>query len=169
MQQVNSRFVSDRSEAGTAVSPGGFEFGVQGWVWGEPRPTGITFFLDGSAMVVDQHGRPIRGVRDVKTNKEKRFALTPPETSGRDDKITLRPQFASHKEVIEALEAEGIQWQDLNLAGWPQLPLVHLKKVAKVLPLTDPDELKKIRSKSLRNDALKMRQEIDTLELDDEE
>ena len=58
------------------TSPGGFVFGVSGWTWGEPRPKSITFFLDNTAKVSDQHGRPIKGT--VVDNKEVRFAAGPP-------------------------------------------------------------------------------------------
>ena len=60
---------TDENLSGEFRSPGGFVFGVAGWTWGEQRPTSITFFLDGSAMVCDQHGRPIKGVTNngVKT------------------------------------------------------------------------------------------------------
>lgn len=37
-------------------SPGGFVFGIQGYSYGEVRPTSVTFFMDGTARVCDHHG-----------------------------------------------------------------------------------------------------------------
>lgn len=89
-------------------SPGGFEFGVVGWVWGPPVPKSITFFLDGSAMVCDQYGRQIR--RAVRPDgSELRFADTPPEAN-REGVISPRPQFANHAQVLAALADERIDW-----------------------------------------------------------
>lgn len=153
-QQQNVRFVSDQGREGMGTSPGGFEFGVQGWTWGEPRPTGITFFLDDTAMVVDQHGRPIRGVMDIKTNKELLFAMKPPEASRQGD-ITPRPQYGTHAQVIKALEAERIDWRYLNWCGWPQIPIDQLKDME---PFPTPkEELIKIKDKAKRREALKLR------------
>ena len=122
-------------------SPGGFVFGVQGWDWGEQRPRSITFFLDGTARVCDQHGRPIKGTV-VDGTKAVLF-----------DKC-------SHAEVIAALDGERIDWRTLTCAGWPQLPYAELKKLAD-LPPTPIDELRKIKDTDLRRDALKMRREMD--------
>lgn len=89
-------------------SPGGFEFGIQGFTYGQPVPKSITFFLDGTAMVCDQYGRHIR--RAVTNDGiEVKFADTPPDAS-REGEIVPRPQFASHAEVIAALAAERIDW-----------------------------------------------------------
>lgn len=84
-----------------------FEFGVQGWSYGDPKPTSITFFLDNTAMVCDQYGRQIR--RAVQDGVELRFADTPP-LADRDGGVMLRPQFATHAQVIDALQAEHIDW-----------------------------------------------------------
>ncbi len=101
-------FESTGEQSYLGKSPGGFEFGVQGWVWGQPRPTSITFFLDNTAMVCDQYGRQIR--RSVSNDgQELRFADTPPEAS-RENGVEPRPQFATHQQVIAALKAENINW-----------------------------------------------------------
>jgi hypothetical protein len=132
-------------------------FGVQGWTWGEPRPKSITFFLDGTAKVSDQHGRPIRGT--VVDNKEVRFADAAP-IADRGGDVVPRPQFASHAQVIAALAAERVDWLKLDRAGWPQLPYDELVKLAE-LPPTPLEELRKIRDPQLRKDALRARREAD--------
>lgn len=94
-------------------SPGGFVFGPQGWTWGQPQVRSITFCVDGTCRVCDQHGRPIRGItidREGQQRKEVLFATS------------------SHAQVIVALEAERIDWRKLVCAGWPQLPLEELRK-----------------------------------------
>lgn len=153
--------MADNTEdfVGQIQSPGGFIFGVQGWTWGEPRPKTITFFLDGTAMVCDQHGRPIRGT--VVDNKEVKFALTPPKADG-SDALLRATVFASHARVIAALEVERYDWRTLRCAGWPQLPYDKLKEM-KELPPTPAEELHKIRDPNLRRDALRMRYEYDEL------
>lgn len=90
-------------------SPGGFEFGVQGWMWGDPRPCSITFFLDNTAMVSDQYGRQIRRAVTNEGN-EIHFADKPPDGS-REGTIQPRPQYATHKQTLDALAAERIDWQ----------------------------------------------------------
>jgi hypothetical protein len=85
-----------------------FSFGVQGWNWGEPRPQSITFFLDNTAMVCDQHGRPVRTVV-TDDGTVLRFADSPPSANKEGD-VTPRPQFATHQQVIAALTAERIDW-----------------------------------------------------------
>lgn len=92
---------------GSTVSPGGFEFGVQGWSLGQPTPKSITFFTDGSAMVCDQYGRPIRC--SVLGDKVVNFADRPPDGS-QDGLVTPRPQFATHAQLIAILAAEGLNW-----------------------------------------------------------
>lgn len=149
----NSDFV------GQVMSPGGFIFGVQGWTWGEPRPRTITFFLDGTAMVCDQHGRPIKGTSV--DGKEVKFATTPPLADG-SDKLLRAAAFASHARVCAALEVERIDWRKLTSAGWPQLPYEMLKTLTE-LPPTPAVELQKIRDPQLRKDALRMRREFDDL------
>ena len=101
-------FEGQPNNTGEMVSPGGFSFGVQGWAWGEPRPLSITFFMDGSAMVCDQYGRPIRTVV-TEDGRILRFADCPP-TASREGTITPRPQFANHQEVLSALALEHIDW-----------------------------------------------------------
>jgi hypothetical protein len=125
---------------GNFVSPGGFVFGVQGWTWGEQRPMSITFFLDGTAKVSDQHGRPIKGT--VKDGRPVYF-----------DKST-------HAQVIAALADERVDWQNLTCAGWPQLPYEELQKV-KLLPPTPVEELSKIPNTRLRADALRIKREME--------
>lgn len=100
-------FESQGESSFMGKSPGGFEFGIQGFSWGQPKPTSITFFLDNTAMVCDQYGRKI--CRAVIGDKEVRFADSPPDAS-RDGSIVPRPQFATHVQVIEALAAEKINW-----------------------------------------------------------
>lgn len=91
-----------------ARSPGGFEFGLQGWTWGDPKPTSITFFLDNTAMVCDQYGRQI--LRAVAPDgREVRFADKPPD-GNREGTVVPRPQFATHRQTLEALGAERINW-----------------------------------------------------------
>lgn len=139
-------------------SPGGFVFGPQGWSWGIPMPNSITFFLDGTAMVCDQHGRPIRGCMTPE-GKEIKFATTNPPANS-DGKVEPRPFLASHAQVIAALAQERVDWLRLTRAGWPQLPYEQLKQLAD-LPPTPEDELAKIPSKELRRAALQMRREWD--------
>lgn len=126
--------------SGQFESPGGFVFGVQGWTWGEQRPRAITFFLDGTCKVFDQHGRTVKGC--VIDNKPVYF-----------DKC-------SHAQVIAALEAENIDWKTLACSGWPQLPYAKLKAL-KELPPTPVEELRKIPDSALRKDALKIKREAE--------
>lgn len=100
-------FESDQYLTGQTVSPGGFEFGVQGWSPGQPIPKSITFFLDGSAMVADQYGRPIKC--SLMGDKEIRFADNPPQ-GNHEGLVPPRPQFATHAQVIAALADEGLNW-----------------------------------------------------------
>ncbi len=113
------------------VSPGGFVFGLSGWVWGEQRPVGITFFLNGTAMVTDQWGRPIKGA--TIDSKEHWFATTPPRhddpNPGHIWHDKKKVALATHTEVIAALAHERIDWQSLTCAGWPQIPYEELKKM----------------------------------------
>jgi hypothetical protein len=132
--------VQEQDLSGNFASPGGFVFGIQGWTWGEQRPTSITFMLDGTAKVCDQHGRPIKGV--VKDGKPIYF------------------EKCSHAQVVAALTDERIDWTALTWAGWPQLPYAEMKKL-KALPPTPLEELKKIKDPALRKDALRVRRESD--------
>ena len=117
-------------------------FGVQGWSWGEQRPSAITFFLNGTCKVSDQHGRPIKGT--VKDGKPVYF-----------DRCT-------HAQVVAALTEERIDWQTLVCAGWPQLPYTQLKSM-KDIPPTPIEELRKIADPTLRKDALRIRREVDEM------
>lgn len=155
------------------MSPGGFEFGVQGWIWGEPNPKSITFFLDGSVMVCDQHGRPIKGVVS-ESGEALYFATTPPpattdnsmpyekrfhvDNMDRNGKHVQKYPLATHVQVVAALVLERIDWMKLNRAGTPQLPYDELKKVPN-LPLLSDEEVRRIPDRSLRSDLMKLRRE----------
>lgn len=141
-------------------SPGGFVFGNQSWHWGEPKARGITFFLDNTAKVSDQHGRPIPGQLDTNTNRTVLFAKGPPEFDPLPHVIKERKKCGTHAQVIAALVAEGIDWQSLTLSGWPQLPYEELKKL-RVVPNTPIRELRKIPDIELRRAALRVRKEAD--------
>ncbi len=147
----------------TPESPGGFVFGPQGWNWGTQKPKSITFFLDGTAKVSDQWGRPIKGTVDS-NQKKVDFAEGPPTGDETDmwkaGIPTKRTKLATHAQVIAALESEGIKWQELVWAGFPQLPYEELKKI-KSFPATPIKELRKIRDRDLRKAALKARREVD--------
>lgn len=150
-------------------SPGGFVFGVTGWHWGEPRPTSITFFLDNTAKVSDQHGRPIKGVEV--NGKQVRFAAVgPPARYPEVSRPTEEAKgLATHAQVIAALAAERIDWRGLTCAGFPQLPYEELSKLPDdvVPPLATTaeehnsfiGELRKIRDPELRKAALRHRRE----------
>lgn len=142
---------------GEFYSPGGFVFGMQGWTYGEPKPVSITFFLDGTARVSDQHGRPIKGT--VVNNKEVLFAQGPPKN---DDPPGARSHYGTHAQVVEALAKERVNWRELSLAGWPQLPYAELKDLPE-LPPTPLEELRKICDPKLRRDALRARREADEI------
>ena len=157
--------MAEREDAYGFTSPGGFIFGVQGWTWGEPRPKSITFFLDNTAKVSDQHGRPIKGTVDPSTNREVRFASRPP---AQDDPPGARAGLATHAQVIAALVVERVDWQKLACAGFPQLPYEELKKLPS-LPPTPIEELRKIRDPQLRKDALKARREVDEARIKEEQ
>ena len=156
---------SDGDFSGGIRSPGGFAFGVTGWMWAEPRPVAITFFLDGTAKVSDQYGRRIKGT--VVDGKEVVFADGPPAhddpPGGRyvvvgNKKELVRP--ATHAQVVRALAAERVDWQKLSWAGWPQLPYEELAALSE-LPPTPLEELRKIRDGDLRRAAIRARRERD--------
>lgn len=153
--------MAESQYSGEVVSPGGFVFGVQGWNWGEPRPKSITFFLDGTAKVSDQHGRRIKGT--TVDNKAVLFADGPPTI---DDMPGARAHLATHEQVIAALALERVDWKTLSWAGWPQLPYIQLKALPD-LPPTPLDELRKIKDASLRKDALKIRREADAARMEE--
>lgn len=147
--------MTDQQMSGEFQSPGGFVFGVQGFMWGQPQPKSITFFLDNTAKVSDQHGRPIKGT--VVDNKEILFAQGPPKN---DDLPGARAKLATHAQVIEALTQERVDWRTLPYAGWPQLSYKELMDLPE-LPPTPLEELRKIQDKKLRTDALRARREVD--------
>jgi hypothetical protein len=168
MAEFQSYIEHDRGPQNLS-SPNGFEFGVVGWNWGEARPKAITFYLDGSVGVFDQHGRPIRGA--VVDGKEYWFAAGSPPLL-RDEPVYPqrfvthnRRQIpcATHAEVIAALEADRHDWRKLAHAGFPQLPYEQLKKLTN-LSRTPADELRKIRDQNLRVDALRLATELDQTE-----
>jgi len=101
-------FEGQPGETGEFQSPGGFVFGVQGFNYGPPRPTSITWFLDNTAMVCDQYGRPIRAAM-LDDGRVLRFADAPP-TADENNKVEPRPHFATHIQVVEALKSERIEW-----------------------------------------------------------
>lgn len=156
----------DGHPGGLARSPGGFEFGLQGWQWPAPVPVSITFFLDGSAMVADQFGRPIKGAEV--DGKQFYFACTAPDAN-RDaptpyEQRTVevnkrRVPLATHAQVIECLAAERIDWLKLTRAGTPQLPYDVLRKVPD-LPMVEVAELRRIPNEALRKDVLRVRREL---------
>lgn len=101
-------FERDGGESWSGVSPGGFEFGIQGFVYGPPMPKSVTFFLDGSALVADQYGRSIKGAQ-LADGRVVMFADGPPEANKEGD-VVPRPQFATHAQVVGALLEERIDW-----------------------------------------------------------
>jgi hypothetical protein len=149
-------------------SPGGFEFGVEGWIWAQPVFKSITFYLDGTAQVSDQYGRPVRGVV-APDGRTTHFAMTPPPARAMDDSddalfrqlMAERAKLARHAEVIAALTVERVDWTTLACAGWPQLPYEELKKL-KRLPPTPIEELQKISDTQLRRAAVRARLEADS-------
>ena len=154
----SDRFMTERDDPYGMTSPGGFVFGVSGCVWGQPVPRTITFFLDNTAKVSDQYGRPIKGTVG-EDGREVRFAAAP---ATQDEAPGSRTKLATHVQVIAALEAERVDWQRLVSAGWPQLPYGELKKIKK-LPPTPLEELAKIPDPGLRRDALRARRELDEI------
>lgn len=125
------------TNGGMPVSPGGFEFGLQGWSWPEPVPCGITFFLNNTVMVTDQFGRAIRGAEV--DGKRVFFAVSAPRADDPEPGFVRAPspsgsgvvrmRLATHAEAVAALEAERVDWVGLNRAGWPQLDYASLKKL----------------------------------------
>ena len=101
-------FEGDGRDTGTVISPGGFEFGVQGFSYGQPIPKSITWFLDNTAIVADQYGRPVR--RIVNNDGTSIDLADCPPNGNQNGVVDARPQFATHKQVIEALNAEKINW-----------------------------------------------------------
>lgn len=124
--------------------PAAFVFGVQGFTYNSPIPTSVTFNTDGTAVVSDQYGRPIEDL------------VTKTVAQGKDVTVS----HLSHQEVVKRLVEQKVDWQALSCAGWPQLPYAELKKL-KAVPPTPEEELRKIKDRPLRLDALKMRREAD--------
>lgn len=159
-----AEFKTDNSPSGTRTSPGGFEFGVQGWSWADPVPRSITFYLDGTVGMADQYGRPIKGF--LVDGKEVWLASTPPADNPpypqrrKDTGGGKSVPYATHAEVVAALVADHIDWQKLPCSGWPQLPYAELKKLPK-LPPTPAEELRRIPNTAVRKDALRARREAD--------
>lgn len=87
-------------------SPGGHEFGISGFSYGAPIPKSITFFLDGTCVVHDQYGRVIRTAGE---QGELNLAYQPP-TAELDGRVTPRPQYANHAQVIAALRLDRFDW-----------------------------------------------------------
>lgn len=105
-------FEREGGDSWSGRSPGGFEFGIQGFAYGPPIPKSVTFFLDGSALVADQYGNRVRGVV-LPDGRPLLFADRPPDASKEDSSggpVVPRPQFATHLQVVEALAAERIDW-----------------------------------------------------------
>jgi hypothetical protein len=97
-------------------------------MWAQPVVTSVTFFLDGTAMVSDQYGRPIRGLV-LDDGRVVLFAPTPPEAN-MERTIAARPQYATHAQVVAALALDlridliG----EMNAAG---VPCHHCKGTGK--------------------------------------
>jgi hypothetical protein len=174
---------TERDYVGEYTSPGGFVFGVQGWTWGDQRAESITFLINGTARICDQHGRLFKVLQ-------------------RQDGTVLDLGQMTHVQIIEVLAEERINLVEemnkhgkpcprckgtklesggsrpcqacyhknsntstglarcLTVAGWPQVPYDMLKKIVN-LPPTPIEELRKIRDPQLRKDALRMRREVD--------
>jgi hypothetical protein len=141
-------------------------------MWGEARPVTITFFLDNTAMVADQYGRPIRGT--IVNNKEVFFAMEAPQS---DDTPTTRAKLATHAQTIAALTAERVDWTKLTWAGWPQISYDELKALPTVPSWSFSSEHRaasnsvgpcgcvvcSIRDPKIRRDAMRFKQEMDNL------
>lgn len=99
---------------GDNISPGGFTLGDDGRCFGSDYryapsvPKSITFYLDNTAMVADQYGRPMRGVITAE-GKTVLFADRPPD-GDREGVVIPRSQFSPHAQVVAALTAEGFDW-----------------------------------------------------------
>ncbi len=156
----------DGWRGGIGVSPGGFEFGLQGWMWPDPVPRAVTFFLDGSALVSDQFGRPIKGAEV--DGRQYYFATCAP--AGDRDEVSpyqrrtvevnrKQVPLATHAEVVACLEAERVDWIKLTHAGTPQLPYEQLKRVPD-LPPVEEAQLRRIPDAELRRAALRVRREV---------
>ena len=157
-------------QPGSQPSPAGFHIGIVGWIPPQQAVSGITFFLNGTAMVTDQYGRPVRGA-EIEPGKPVYFAMCPPINPEDDKNPGFRNavnkdgkrdlvKLGTHAEVVKSLEYERIDWTSLDFAGWPQLPYDELKKL-KSVPKTPIDELRKIQNADARKDALRIRREFD--------
>jgi hypothetical protein len=153
---------------GMKPSPGGFVFGVEGYFPPPPVPTTITFFLDGSAMVCDQMGHPVRG--SLIDGKTVLFAMTAPSAELQESFLPMKRRtiivdrrevpLATHVEVVAALTKEGVDWTKLTWAGMPQLPYEQLCELPG-LQTASIEQLRKIPDAALRKDALRFRREQD--------
>ena len=173
----------DNLIGGMQESPGGFMFGVQGWDWGPQRPSAVTFFLNGTAKVSDQHGRPIKGVVNPETQVATLFdqcthAQTVAALMGeRVDVIGEMNAVGTPCNTCKGKrQVQGGKWCPachhkasaestglrpcLIVSGWPQLPYKELQRL-KTLPQTPIEELRKIKNAELRKDALRIRREHD--------
>ena len=109
-------------------------FGIQGFSYANPIPHGITFMLDDTTVVYDQYGRVCTG-KAIPGDKDRKC-----EYEG------------THKEVIERLRANGIDWQNLSWAGFPQLPYSDLKKLKHIPQELSEDDWKKVPHGTIRKD-----------------
>lgn len=136
------------------TSPGGIDFGIQGWDYGEIRPTTVVFLITGIARVCDHHGNPIEELcgphaEVLATLKEAGFDWHIAD----DEKSTLWLVRKSRGKMDKNVTM-------MSVAGFPHLPYAELKKMPR-LPETPIDELRNIKNKKHRNDALKARAEAD--------
>jgi hypothetical protein len=149
-----------RQFQGLKTSPGGFCFGLENFTWPEPVPCAITWYLDGTASVFDQFGRPIKGFV-TSDGREVLLADRPPEHQQATLKIRRTEKFCTHLQAVQALEAEEVDWRTLPSSGWPQLPIELLRSLPN-LPDPPLDQLHGIKSESLRKASLLRRLEMDT-------
>jgi len=136
------------------TSPGGIDFGIQGWDYGEVRPTTIVFLITGIARVCDHHGNPIDELcgphADILAQlKEAGFDWFVADDEQRTLWLTRKNRGKMDKNVSM-----------MSVAGFPHLPYAELKKMPR-LPETPIDELRNIKNKKHRNDALRARAEAD--------
>ena len=106
-------FEGNGVESGFARSPDGrYEFGLQGFVFNNPFPTSITFWLDNTCTIIDQYGRAILRAVSME-GVEVKFAPSGPEAQQGTERslpFPARPEYATHKQSLAALEFEGIDW-----------------------------------------------------------
>lgn len=176
--------VQEENLANDMVSPGGNVFGIQGWSWGEQRPTHITFLTNGTCRVIDQHGRLIRGVVlgdgvpiyfDRASHAQVVKALLDDQTL----RIDVIHEMNETGQPCQRCKGTGLSgerpcnecWhkptgrctgikKTITCVGWPQLPYEQLKLLNE-LPPTPITELYKIKNTPMRKDALRIRREVD--------